>query len=71
MKTKILNRTGHDLRATSRKLVNNRDPMERPRLTEDFLHAERLHNGSASYADRPDDRAESYLKNGVGKPSRL
>jgi hypothetical protein len=62
------NLTGRDLRAMSRNLVNNRDPLARARLTEAFLFAERMHKGSASYADSPLARAESYLKNGVGKP---
>ena len=70
MKTKQKNTTGRDLRAASRYLTANRDPLARSRLTEVFLFAERLHLGSASYADSPATRAESYLKNGVGKPVR-
>ena len=67
MKTKQYNTTGRDLRAASRSLTANRDPLARSRLTEDFLFAERLHKGGASYADNPSERAENYLKNGVGK----
>ena len=70
MKTKQKNTTGRDLRAACRWLIANRDPLARSRLTEVFLFAERLHNGSASYADSATERAESYLKNGVGKPVR-
>ena len=69
MKTKQKNITGRDLRAASRYLIANRDPLSRSRLTEVFLFAERLHNGSASYSDRPAERAEDYLKNGVGRKS--
>ena len=69
MKTKQKNITGRDLRAASRYLTLNRDPLARARLTEVFLFAERLHRGSASYADRPAERAEDYLKNGVGRKS--
>ena len=70
MKTKQYNTSGRDLRAASRYLIANRDPLARSRLTEVFLNAERLHKGSASYADSATERAESYLKNGVGKPAR-
>ena len=70
MKTKQKNTTGRDLRAASRYLTANRDPLARSRLTEVFLFAERLHMGSASYADCAATRAESYLNNGVGKPVR-
>ena len=70
MKTKQHHTTGRDLRDASRSLIANRDPLERCRLTEDFLFAERLHKGSASYLDSAATRAEAYLKNGVGKPVR-
>lgn len=70
MKIKLINTTGRDLRAASHYLTSNRDPFARATLTESFLSAERLHMGSASYADSPAERAESYLKNGVGKPAR-
>ena len=70
MKTKQYNTTGRDLRAASHYLIANRDPFARRELTDVFLDAERLHKGSASYADKPSERAESYLKNGVGKPVR-
>ena len=69
MKTKQKNITGRDLRAASRYLTLNRDPLSRARLTEVFLFAERLHKGSASYADSPFERAAAYLKNGVGRKS--
>lgn len=69
MKTKIQNLTGRDLRAASRYLIANRDPLARSRLIEVFLFAERLHKGSASYSDNPFQRAEDYLKNGVGRKS--
>lgn len=69
MKNKTVNLTGRDLRAMSRHLVNNRDPLARARLTEAFLFAERLHKGRASHSDSPNERAESYLKKGVGRKS--
>lgn len=69
MKTKQKNLTGRDLRAASRYLTLNRDPLARARLTEVFLFAERLHKGSLSYADSPSQRAEDYLKKGVGRKS--
>ena len=70
MKTKQYNTTGRDLRAASHYLIANRDPFARRELTDVFLFAEKMHKGSASYADSAATRAESYLKNGVGKAAR-